>query len=232
MCLIALSDSNFLELPADFWQRACEANPHGVGVMAHWGGRLRVSRMLEADPWRLARLLAGIPHGATAAVHLRYGTDGEAGGSNVHPHLLPTTRPGLVLALMHNGCIRSMRARGAAGPSDTALFLQQWLAPRLGSRPEQWAGVAFQKEVAREVGEHNRLVFLDSRGVWRLHGAAQGLRLGRTWLSTPRAREWLAPSIQLWRGPRVSSRPRAALAPTPGFPSVQEPRPSAAAAAG
>ena len=193
MCLIALSDTGFEELTPDFWQSACAANQHGMGWMFHDGLQLWTHSQESYCPEAIAAAVASLPKGTRAAIHLRDSTFGARGSENLHPHLahFPGERP-LQLALMHNGSVAGLPAVPDTGPSDTALLLHTWIAPRMSARPHVWSEPDLLGQLAAFVGERNRLVLLDSTGAWRVIGEQEGFRVGGTWLSNPRARAWLS----------------------------------------
>lgn len=189
MCLIALSDSGFQELAAEFWERACAANPDGFGLMFHGGGGPVVQKH-ETSCVRTLRLrLAALPLDVRVAVHLREATAGERGLANLHPHPCAGAASGVLV--MHNGTLRSIPAHPNQGPSDTALFSSRWLPALLSVSNKPWNHDEHLRTIAAFAGPRNRFVFLDSAGSWQVLGEQDGFRVGRTWLSNPKARSWL-----------------------------------------
>jgi hypothetical protein len=192
MCLIALSDSNFEELPDAFWAQASAANRHGFGVMYHDGADLRIRAHMHYDADLVLAELAAVPRGTQAAVHLRNATFGSVDDQNLHPQLLTFSEDAFfALAVMHNGCMPSMGAKVGDGPSDTMLLVHGWLRQRVHASPRAWCGDDTQRHLQEVVGPNNRLVMLDSDGHWRCIGSEQGFRAGRTWVSNAKAQVWL-----------------------------------------
>ena len=202
MCVIAVSDSNFQELNLSFWQQACLANPHGMGLMWHAEGELRTRAATRYTAKDVLSWLESLPRGCRAALHLREATFGSRCESNLHPHLLRL--PGFTLAVMHNGSVPAMRASRDGGPSDSALFVHQWLRQRLAEHPRGWHSAELLKTVDDFLPQRNRLVLLDQVGCWRFVRREEGFDRGRTWLSNPRAKAWLG---NLHTSARSSSRP-------------------------
>lgn len=203
MCLIALSNTGFCELPMDFWEQACVANPHGFGLMFHCGQQLQVRRWLKYDAAFISEQLHACPAETRVAIHLREATAGERGGRNLHPHLSVLDERGFSVAVMHNGTLSKLPARHFSGPSDSALFAQEWLPRQVAGAPLQWHQAEHLQAIEAFAGTRNRFVLLDSQGTWRVVGAHEGFDVGGTWLSNPRAKAWLSreassvPPVQL-----------------------------------
>lgn len=192
MCLIAFTTSNFAELSLGFWEQACAANPHGLGVMYHDGQQLVATTTVEYDAQLVLRRIALIPQGLRAAVHLREATRGAKCVNNAHPHALTLeSDPLFRLHVMHNGCVAGVPADLQEGPSDTAMLLSTWMAPRLQQNPARWLSSEFLADMVAFAGPRNRFVMLDGEGEWRVVGEHEGFVRGSTWISNLRAQAWL-----------------------------------------
>ena len=192
MCLIALSDTGFEELPDSFWDHAATANRHGFGLMYHDGHDLRIRGHMAYDADVVRAEIAAVPSGTRAAIHLRNATFGSVDEGNLHPQLLTFSEDSFfALAVMHNGCMPSMRAQVGDGPSDTVLLVHGWLRQRVHASPRDWCCDDTQRHLRDVVGPNNRLVMLDSDGHWRCIGAEQGFHAGRTWVSNAKAKVWV-----------------------------------------
>jgi hypothetical protein len=192
MCLIAFSPSKFEELSLSFWEQACVANQHGLGVMYHDGQQLVTSTTVEYDARLILALIERIPAGICAALHLREATRGAKCVRNAHPHALRLDGdPGLQLLVMHNGSLPSLPADLQEGPSDTAMLVSTWLAPKLLASPARWQSPEFLSKMEAFAGPRNRFVMVDGQGVWRVVGEHEGFVRGQTWLSNTRALAWL-----------------------------------------
>lgn len=187
MCLIATSTSGFSELTFEFWRRACVAFSDGMGVMYMHEGKLHVSKSPVCDPATLLELLHQVPQGTPVCVHLREATFGSRTSDNLHPHLLDF-REG-TLAVMHNGSIQALSADAQSGPSDTQIFVQQWLREKLvvGSN---WMCPKLEAEILQLAGDNNRFAMLDSLGNLKIIGEYLGFWRGQTWLSNKKVLEW------------------------------------------
>lgn len=191
---MAVSPSSCLELSPSFWARACEANPHGLGMMWFEGRRVRHRTTLDYDPATIKRWLREIPVGTRMAIHLREATSGSRCALNVHPHVHEESS--LAVALMHNGSLPFLQASEAEGLSDSALLLQSWLVPRLTASSQPYRGFNDRwKESLRELRSlwpaRNRLVLLNHLGQWESLAKKKGFRLGGTWVSNPKAKAWV-----------------------------------------
>lgn len=193
MCLIAVSTSGFRELSAEFWQAACTANPHGIGLLTHDGNGVVTHKLLQSCPRVLAELLGTVQPGRRVAIHLREATFGSRCAANAHPHVLQDPLGQPLLAMMHNGSVPQMAAALDDGPSDSALLLTRWLAPRLDLHGAlHTSGL---KALDEFLPPRNRLVLLNRRGDWQIVREHEGFWLGQTWLSNPKAQDWLQAAI-------------------------------------
>lgn len=182
------------ELSASFWERACLANPHGLGLMWFEGGEVRHKTTLLYDADTVQAWLRAVPEGTQRAVHLREATRGSRCVKNAHPHVHEA--PGLTVALMHNGSLPFLPAQEHEGSSDSALLLREWLLPRLCDKSS--SAVAFSacwrralQELESAWPQKNRLVLLNHLGEWDFLGMHEGFWKGGTWVSNPRAAAWL-----------------------------------------
>ncbi len=187
-----MSSSGFAELDTSFWALACKANADGIGLMYHDSKALVVRYADTPDISGLEALLTSVPPGLRAAVHLREATAGARGRANLHPRLTQL-REGR-LAIMHNGCLRKVPAHPTQGPSDTAIFASKLLPNLLERGGGPWHDPRNLTAVRQFAGTRNRFVLLDERGQWRVVAEDEGFWVGQTWLSHPRAKNWLTPS--------------------------------------
>lgn len=172
MCLIAISTSGFSELTFEFWSRACVAFSDGMGLMYMHDGKLHVSKSPVCEPATLLGLLHRVPQGTPVCVHLREATFGSR-----------------TLAVMHNGSIQALCADAQSGPSDTQIFVQQWLREKLVAEPN-WMCPNLEVEILRLVGDNNRFAMLDSLGNLKIIGESLGFWRGDTWLSNKKVLAW------------------------------------------
>ena len=192
MCLIALTTTHFEELTLSFWEQACAANQHGLGIMYHDGQQLVTLTTVSYDAHQVLEHIKRIPRGVRAALHLREATRGGKCVKNAHPHALYLeSDPLFRLHVMHNGCVPSLPADLQEGPSDTAMLLSTWMTPRLQANPGRWLSPEFLTEMQEFAGPRNRFVMLDGQGQWRVVGEHEGFLRGSTWISNLRARAWL-----------------------------------------
>jgi len=121
MCLIAYSPEGEL-IPRAAFDSARRTNPDGIGVMSSLGVEKFMGRKSGKRAWRYLRSLAqdSIPYG----LHFRWATHGSVTRDNCHPF----TAPASDAIVMHNGVFRQTAKRATNARSDTALFVEQFMA--------------------------------------------------------------------------------------------------------
>jgi len=174
MCLIiaskngALTDFNLVE-------RGFRNNPHSWGVMRSNGSRVIAARGFHWESFlRTYDRLGGDPY----VIHFRYATHGAVDIPNCHPFKVA---PRLYVA--HNGIIHIPRVRQEF--SDTWHYVERLkeagvTARNLGD---------YVPAITKEIGDGNKLAFLDAGGAITLVNPQAGLQYGDVWLSN----DWSLP---------------------------------------
>jgi hypothetical protein len=180
MCLIIHKPAGET-VPEWLVESALMYNPDGFGIMGAAGVTRRVRVSLDE-----AMSTVDARRGEECAIHFRYRTAGDKGKANVHPHKL-----GRAYA-MHNGTLSEYA--GDKRRSDTRLFLDQWLAPRMrrGNMPAR-------SEVESKLGHGNKLVLMPRPGQFTVYNRHLGLDHGALWLSNDYAWDypaWMLPDAE------------------------------------
>lgn len=131
------------------------SNPDGAGFAYLKDGKIEVSKgYLKLEPF-LTELKKAIEENqeATFLIHCRIRSMGEKGATNTHPF---TYKHG---AMIHNGTLSGTNAKSNEGPSDTALFLQQF-----GDKLTYDVVLKQRAELEEAIGSWNKLAFLFNDG--------------------------------------------------------------------
>jgi hypothetical protein len=176
MCLI-IHKPEGATVPEWLVESAQKNNPDGFGIMSRRGVVKKARASAEE-----AMDIIDAHRDTEAAIHFRYRTAGDKSKRNAHPHKVGK------LHAMHNGTLAAWASHPTL--SDTRLFLDTWLAPRMrnGAFPAR-------SEVERILGQGNRLVTMAPGGQFTIYNHAHGVMESDLWLSNTYA--WDYPGVQV-----------------------------------
>jgi len=166
MCLIAYAPKKSLIVPNSL-RNAHINNGDGWGIVFAQDNKLHYcKRMSSFETFK--RVFELVPKEAPVAVHFRFRTHGEKSHDNLHPFEILSLQLGdqMDLALMHNGVISGTGIWKSNDPrSDTAVYVDEILKPIIKEKPDIIFNTGFKRLVERDVGKHNKLLFIlgDSR---------------------------------------------------------------------
>lgn len=183
MCLIVKSPGAVI--PGEWLKTSVDHNPDGFGAM--WfdraAARVRSHKMQGTAAAQLEAYeglgLTGVPH----AIHHRFATTGNKTLSMCHPfQVFSKERNGMDLYLMHNGVLSGVKTP-MKGNSDTWHFVKDFLRPALRDNPRMLRNKGIKKLLTQAIGTTNKLLFLDSDGVFTTINKSAGIDREVFWLS-------------------------------------------------
>lgn len=161
MCLILLKPSK-KTFPRKEIETNMARNSDGYGFMFVEDGRVHIKKMLKPTYEDVKQAFRQLEK-QDSLHHWRLRTHGDISPDNVHPYqILNKDKHGIDLYLMHNGVISCVDRD--VKKSDTALFCENWLKPVLVSSPDLIKNEAFQKFVAKAIGDNSKLALMNSLG--------------------------------------------------------------------
>jgi hypothetical protein len=188
MCLIAYQPAGSKAFPRDVLENGWDQNPDGAGYMFSTGGVLRIRKpFYKLKHLRRAYEADHKAYGAESAfvLHFRSATHGSGVVENIHPHALANSTVGLA----HNGILPGFDPPKSWDMSDTAMFCRTTLYKRS-------AAELMSDETAiwlqSWIGDHNKLVLMDSAGGVRIINEKAGVWDGEYWYSNETYKAWRA----------------------------------------
>jgi glutamine amidotransferase len=155
MCIIILNPANAPAISRETFNTCQERNPDGTGILYIRKNRLVIDRTLD-DHDRIFRLYKKIKKSnpdSPIVLHFRIATHGGINLQNCHPF-----RVNRNLAFAHNGIIP---ITPLVGKSDTVTYNETVLKLK---NPKFYLNRQDQSDVARDIGNGSKIVFLDSDG--------------------------------------------------------------------
>jgi hypothetical protein len=182
MCIAILNNGKML--PKQKMLNCWTNNDDGAGILYIQDGLLVVEKFSNADYInttnnfnkffsRYQEIKKSISGDSPMLLHFRIATHGFT-DEYLHPFMVSDS-----LGLIHNGIIQGF---GSKDMSDTAQFTQ--LLSTIPMSTCDVLDVAFIMEsIYAFIGTHNKLIFLDSSGDFRIFNEKQGAWIGDNWFS-------------------------------------------------
>lgn len=163
MCQIAYAPRKEM-LTLEMLEASMDNNPHGFGIAYARDNRLWYCKKLADFPV-FKTAFDRVPEDSPLAIHFRWATHGDKGKDNIHPFEVLSVLQGdpMDLCMAHNGTVGSIHESGS-NKSDTLMYVEKILRPILKKHPELILDPAFQLLLARDIGGHNKFMFLRGDG--------------------------------------------------------------------
>lgn len=186
MCIIVVKPAG-KTVSREILETCFENNDDGAGYMFACEGKTLIKKgFFTFDDfwacWEKTRRIIG--DNCPVVFHFRISTGGNLDKTNCHPHRISKD-----LAFVHNGILFSVKKDSRV--SDTIIYRDRYLRDFTGA---MLAKRGLLDLVARDIGEHNKFVFLNGRGEYAICNESSGVWVEGIWYSNSTYR----PSVSVY----------------------------------